>query len=99
MLTLIFNFGHSSLIFSETIGKEFIIQLLQLIEVPFNDPIQEDLIIQLVNFILVYNLQFDSNRSVNDNVTIQALSESDNPKIFSETLLLLFNRGSTYLFL
>lgn len=80
--------------FPDTIGKEFILQLLELIESPSDDPIQEKVVIDLINFILVYNLQFDENRSITENVTTQALSECDNPKTFSETLLLLFNRGS-----
>ena len=79
---------------SDTIGKEFILQLLDLIESPTDDPDQEEIVIDLVNLILVYNLQFDENRSISDNLTIQALSQCDNPKVFSETLLLLFNRGS-----
>ncbi|XP_065199507.1 NCK-interacting protein with SH3 domain [Planococcus citri] len=94
VLTKIFSIGERlPIIYFDTIGKEFILQLLNLIESPSDDPDQEDIVIDLVNLILVYNLQFDENRSISDNLTIQALSQCDNPKIFSETLLLLFNRG------
>ena len=78
----------------DTIGKEFLLLLLELIESPNNDSDQDEIVIQLVNFILVYNLQFDKNKSLSENITVQALSEANNPKIFSETLSLLFNRAS-----
>lgn len=78
----------------DSIGKKFLLLLLQLIESPKDDPEYEDIVVQLINFILLYNLQFKDDRYINENITIQALSEAQNPKIFSETLLLLFNRAS-----
>ena len=44
-----------------------------------------------LNLILSYNLQF---LTLCDNLVIQALTEKDTAKIFTEKLLLLFNRGS-----
>lgn len=80
-------------IYFDSIGKKFLLLLLQLIESPKDDPEYEDIVVQLINFILLYNLQFKDDRYINENITIQALSEAQNPKIFSETLLLLFNRA------
>lgn len=84
----------------DTINKDFVLFLLNLVEKPSDDPDQEKTVIELIHFILVYNLQFKSGDVGSENLTINALEEADNPKIFSETLLLLFNRGSkqTYVF-
>lgn len=84
---------------SDTINKDFILFLLNLIKTTSDDPDQEENVIELIHFILVYNLQFKSGHVGSENITTEALEEAENPKIFSETLLLLFNRGSkqTYL--
>lgn len=66
---------------------------MNLIETPSDDPDLEENVIEMIHFILVYNLQFKSGLG-SENITINALEEAENPKIFSETLLLLFNRGS-----
>ncbi|KAK7597833.1 hypothetical protein V9T40_010058 [Parthenolecanium corni] len=76
----------------DTINKDFILFLLNLIETPSDDPDLEENVIEMIHFILVYNLQFKSGLG-SENITINALEEAENPKIFSETLLLLFNRG------
>lgn len=80
---------------SDTIGKDFVLFMLRLIETPSDEADEDDIVLLVVNLILVYNLQFNNFEDISTNITIQALEEIENPKIFSETLLLLFNRGST----
>lgn len=78
--------------------KDFILFLLNLIETASNDSSDDDDVTELIHFILVYNLQF-KNCPESENITIKALEEAENPKIFSETLLFLFNRKSKWNYL
>lgn len=75
--------------FSEQISCDFIAFTLNAIENPPDTDIDDQIPDLFLNFIISFNLQFDN---FHENVVLKALSQQTSAKIFTEKILLLFNR-------
>lgn len=72
--------------FSDQLGGDFIKMILEIIESDNAVEIEDS----MVTLILSYNLQFPPKSQ--SNITLQALSEMESAKIFTEKVMLLINR-------
>ncbi|XP_022905366.2 NCK-interacting protein with SH3 domain [Onthophagus taurus] len=90
LLTMIFSMGEGMPITHfEFLGNRFIKFILNYIECPPAEDIDEEIPDLFLNFILAYNLQF---HTLHENVVVNVLSEKSLAKTFTEKLLLLINR-------
>lgn len=92
LLTMMFSMGEQMPITHlEFLGVHFLRFILNNIENPPRDDIEEEIQDLFLNLVISFNLQFKTNEP-HDNVVLRALSERDVAKIFTEKILLLFNR-------
>ncbi|XP_076648696.1 NCK-interacting protein with SH3 domain [Halictus rubicundus] len=89
LLTMIFSMGEPMPVTHlEQLGPDFISFVLDLIENPPDMDLEDQISDLFVNLILSYNLQFTNS----ENIVLNTLKERTIAKIFTEKILLLFNR-------
>nr|XP_033334740.1 NCK-interacting protein with SH3 domain isoform X1 [Megalopta genalis]XP_033334741.1 NCK-interacting protein with SH3 domain isoform X1 [Megalopta genalis]XP_033334742.1 NCK-interacting protein with SH3 domain isoform X1 [Megalopta genalis] len=89
LLTMIFSMGEPMPVTHlEQLGPDFIAFVLDLIENPPDMDLEDQISDLFVNLILSYNLQFTNS----ENIVLNTLKERTVAKIFTEKILLLFNR-------
>lgn len=90
LLTMIFSMGdRMPITHLEILGCDFMAFILNAIENPPDTDLDDQIPDLFLNFIIAFNLQFDNNQ---ENVVLKALSQQTSAKIFTEKILLLFNR-------
>uniref|UniRef100_A0A182P168 SH3 domain-containing protein n=1 Tax=Anopheles epiroticus TaxID=199890 RepID=A0A182P168_9DIPT len=90
MLIIIFSIGRRMPINQQDhLRADFIIFLLNIIETPPENDVQEVLPDIMINLILSFNLQFDN---FAENVVLEAMEQFKTAKTFTEKILLLINR-------
>ncbi|XP_035900188.1 NCK-interacting protein with SH3 domain [Anopheles stephensi] len=90
MLIIIFSIGRRMPINQQDhLRADFIIFLLNIIETPPENDVQEMLPDIMINLILSFNLQFEN---FAENVVLEAMEQFKTAKTFTEKILLLINR-------
>lgn len=79
--------------FTEHLNQSFIHFVFELIESPLSDEHEDKVTDMLVTFILAFNLHF---QNYEGNFVMQELAERGTAQIFSEKILILFNRGGEF---
>lgn len=77
---------------SEQIGTEFILLILDIIEIPPEADVLEVIPDIMINLILSLNLQFEH---FADNFILNAMQKISSAKTFTEKILVLLNREGT----
>lgn len=77
-------------VFSEELDQDFFLHVLQLMENPPSIQFEDEVVEPLVHFILSYNLHLTSE----SNPILGALAAFGSPKVFTEQIMVLINRGS-----
>lgn len=93
VMTMIFSTGDPmSIAVTDQLNQEFFLHVLNLIENPPSARFEDDAVNQLVAFILSFNLHLSS-MDGGTNPVLRALATYSNPKVFTESIMVLINRG------
>ncbi|KAK7101543.1 hypothetical protein V1264_019909 [Littorina saxatilis] len=91
VMTMIFSTGDNvSLAVSERFNQEFFLHILNLIENPPTEQFEDGAVDLLISFVLAFNLHLTS---VDTNVVLRSLAAFGTPKVFTEHIMVLINRG------
>nr|KAG5691816.1 hypothetical protein BaRGS_016628 [Batillaria attramentaria] len=93
VMTMIFSTGDPvSTAVTDQLNQEFFLHILNLIENPPSAQFEDDAVNLLVAFVLSFNLHL-STVETSSNPVLRALATYGAPKVFTENIMVLINRG------